>query len=320
MTEPTPNNQIAAFHAKLNKAVAQGRRQREKVEREKSKARANASNYEPAIASFIDVLGFQALLNSRTPAEIHNIILDLREFSTPDELPARRMKDVRLSSRAFAESVSDAVVRVRVFDTQYADGALFNELLDLLHIQIQCINSGVLIRAGVAIGDVHVGLNGKGPIFGPAMVRAYQIESEEARYPRIVIDEAAYRLFLADSRLHNENHDPEEEAGYVNGLLRVGEDGTRYIDYLTAGEGEFDDFANYLQFMERHADLLRRNLGTTHRPNVHRKYVWLARYHNDVLEKMRVEFENGQRSLQSFQAIYSRDALACLDALVVELS
>ncbi len=306
--------------ADIRSGEQQGRRQRDKIEREKSKARANASSYEPAIVSFIDVLGFQALLNSRTPADLHNVILDLREFTTPDELPARRMKDARLSSRAFAESVSDAVVRVRVFDTQYADGALFNELLDLLHIQIQCINSGVLIRAGVAIGDVHVGLNGKGPIFGPAMVRAYQIESEEAVYPRIAIDDAAYRLFLADSRLHNENHDLEEEAGYVNGLLRVGEDGTRYIDYLTAGEREFDDFASYLQFIERHADLLRRNLGTNHRPNVRRKYVWLARYHNVVLERIRVEFENGQRSLQSFQAIYSRDALVCLDALVVEVS
>ena len=134
MTEPTRTNQIAAFHAKLDKAVEQGRRQRDKIEREKSKARANASSYEPAIVSFINVLGFQALLNSRTPTDIHNVILDLWELTTPDELPARRMKDARLSSRAFAEFVSDAAVRIRVFDTQYADGALCDELLDLLHI------------------------------------------------------------------------------------------------------------------------------------------------------------------------------------------
>lgn len=73
------------------------------------------------------------------------------------------MQEVRLSSRAFAESVSDAVVRVRVFITQFADGAFFQELLDLLHVQIQCINHGVPVRAGLAIGIVPVGLNGRAP-------------------------------------------------------------------------------------------------------------------------------------------------------------
>lgn len=52
------------------------------------------------------------------------------------------MKDARLLSRAFADSVSDAVVRVRVFDTQFNDGAFFHELLDLLHAQVECIGLG----------------------------------------------------------------------------------------------------------------------------------------------------------------------------------
>ncbi len=266
MNDRDSTESTATLHATIEKAVEEGRRRRARADREKANARAVAANYEPAIVSFIDVLGFRTLLSTRSAADIQNIILDLREFTTPDDLPVRRMKEVRLTSRAFAESVSDAVVRVRVFDTQYSDGAFFNELHDLLHIQLQCIVSGVLIRAGLAIGDTHVGLSGKGPVFGPAMVRAYDIESSEAIYPRIVIDDAAYRHFLADSRLRNENHDQEEEAAYVDGLLRIGEDGTRFIDYLGASEGEFDTLGNYLAFMEKHADLIRRNLGTAHKP------------------------------------------------------
>ncbi|WP_434730713.1 hypothetical protein [Rhizobium binae] len=181
--------------AAMDKAVEQGRRRRAKAEREKARARANATDYEPGIVTFIDVLGFRAMLSDRPAGEIHDIILSLREFTTPEVENFRRMKEVRLSSRAFAESVSDAVVRVRVFDTQHSDGAFFHELLDLLHIQVQCINHGVLIRAGLAIGSVHVGLNGSGPVFGPAMVRAYEIESGEAIYPRIVVDDAAYEQF-----------------------------------------------------------------------------------------------------------------------------
>ncbi len=305
--------------ATIERAVARGRRLRARAAKAKEQARANAGHYEPAIVSFIDVLGFRAMLNDCSPGEIHNIILSLREFSTPDLEVARRMKEVRVTSRAFSESVSDAVVRVRVFDTQYSDGAFFIELLDLLHIQIQCINSGVLLRAGLAIGAVHVGLNGEGPVFGPAMVRAYEIESGEALYPRIVVDDAAYEQFLSDSRLHNENHDPEDEVEHVDRLLRVGEDGTRFIDYLRASESEFDEFESYLTFLKRHAALIRENLASDHRPTIRRKYVWLARYHNAVVGQIRGEFESGERSQEHFLAIYATAAFEELDSVLVYL-
>lgn len=115
------------------------------------------------------------MLATRSAREIHDVIMSLREFSTPDVTPARRMREVRVMSRAFAESVSDAVVRVRVLDTQHPNGAFFTELLDLLHIQIQSVMRGVFIRAGVAIGNV--GMNGNGSVFGAAMVRAYEVKA-----------------------------------------------------------------------------------------------------------------------------------------------
>ncbi|WP_245285061.1 MULTISPECIES: hypothetical protein [Agrobacterium] len=306
-----------AIEAAMDKAVAQGRRRRAKVERDKAKARAGAADYEPGIVTFIDVLGFRAMLADRSAGEIHDIILSLREISTPEVEHSRRMKEVRVSSRAFAESVSDAVVRVRVFNTQHSDGAFFQELLDLLHIQIQCINLGVLIRAGLAIGNVHVGLNGTGPVFGPAMVRAYDIESGEAIYPRIVIDDAAYEHFLSDVRLHNENHDLEEEAEYVHRLLRTGEDGTRFIDYLGASEDEHDAFEDYVAFLDRHAALIRQNLAEAYKASIRRKYLWLARYHNDIVSEIRSRFGAGQLSAANFLAVVGKEATVVLDELIV---
>jgi hypothetical protein len=98
------------------------------------------------------VLGFQDLLDTRPAHHIRDVLLQLREFTSPIEVTgARRMKDPRLTSRAFVDPVSDAVVRVRVFDTQFSDGAFFHELLDLLHAQVQCLGRGVVIRAGVAM-------------------------------------------------------------------------------------------------------------------------------------------------------------------------
>ena len=84
----------------IEKAVRQGRRRRAKREREVAKSRADAAGYEPGIVTFIDILGFRAMLGSRPASEIHDIILSLREFTTPEVEQFRRMKEVRLSSRA----------------------------------------------------------------------------------------------------------------------------------------------------------------------------------------------------------------------------
>ena len=230
-------------------------------------ARVPGGGYEPCIVSFIDVLGFRNLLETRHAHDIREVLLQLREFSAPLEDRLKRpVKDARLLSRAFADSVSDAVVRVRVYDTHYYDGAFFHELLDLLHMQVECIRRGILIRAGVTIGSAHVGVRGEGPVFGPAMVRAYEIEAREAVFPRIVVDADAYQSLLDDSRLRNHDHGLEEELRYVHRLLRVDGDGKRFIDYLAASETEFDDPSGYIAFLANHAELVRGNL-TPHSPS-----------------------------------------------------
>lgn len=281
-------------------------------------ARSPGEGYEPCIVSFIDVLGFRDLLATRHAHDIRDIMLRLREFTMPDKAKApRRMKDARLFSQPFSESVSDAVVRVRVFETQYHDGAFFHELLDLLHAQVRCVGSGVVIRAGVTIGDAHTGIDGSGPVFGPAMVRAYEIESNEAVQPRIVIDESAYQSFLTDTRLHKEDHSAEEEIGYVNNLLRTDIDGTRFIDYLSASESEFDHPGEYFEFLDDHAALIRDKLATTD-GKVRAKFEWLASYHNEIVEQVIDEFSSGARSSDAFGDEFDCDPSPLLKALVVE--
>src|SRR5665213_2249356 len=197
--------------------------------------------YEPCVVSFIDVLGFRSLLATRSAADVHGLLRQLEQFTSPnEEKPPRSMDEVRSQSRAFAFAVSDAIVRVRPFDTQYHDGAFFWELYDLLHAQIDLLANGVVIRAGVAVGNAYVGINGEGPLFGPALVRAYEIESEEAIYPRVVIDEHAIAEHERDPRLRGEHNTIEYEHQAIEDLLGTGEDGTRYIDYLRASRSEFE--------------------------------------------------------------------------------
>lgn len=176
---------------------------------------------------------------------------------------------------------------------------------------MDCVNNGVLIRAGVTVGKAHVGLNGEGPVFGEAMARAYRIESEEAVFPRIVIDEGAYQAFLDDERLRSEDNDFDEEREYVDRLLKVGEDGTRYIDYLRGVSREVDDEPSYYDFILRHARLITNGLATT-TGRTRRKYVWLSRYHNEVVGEMVERFD--RKSAAAFQAAFDFDPVEFLNA------
>jgi hypothetical protein len=283
----------------------------------KSAGAASASapdGYEDCIVSFIDVLGFRELLK-KPAADVIRILTILRKFASADDRRpnTRQAKELRATSRAFSESVSDAVVRIRVYDTQYRDGAFFHELIDLLHAQVDCVNNDVLVRAGVAIGRAHVGANGEGPIFGDAMARAYRIESEEAIYPRIVVDDDAYQAFLNDERLRSEDNDLDEERAHVDRLLCIGEDGTRYIDYLRAALGECDCEIDYYDFLRRHADLIRSGLNTT-KGRVRRKYVWLSRYHDQVVGELLTGFRRGDAAAE-FERSWEVDPVEFLEGI-----
>ncbi len=241
--------------------------------------------YESCIVTFIDILGFRFLINTRPSKEIVEIIEKLRDFTKPPPAHIPTSSDeMGLYSEAFSEAVSDAIVRARTYETQFGDGAFFRELNDLLIAQMQCIYAGVLIRGGLTVGNIHLGPNSVGPIFGPAMVRAFEIESQEAIYPRIVIDDAAYEEFLNNESLRLHDHSIDEEKSYVDKLLRKGEDGTLFIDYLVGARRNVDRPPQYIQFLEQHANLIRHGLRAFSAGSVRKKYLWLAHYHNSVID------------------------------------
>ena len=247
------------------------------------------------MVTFIDILGYRDLLNTRTAEEIVGIVNALRQFTAGDsdeDKSSRRTDEHRLYSQSFSESVSDAVVRVRTVDTQSPDGAFVLELIDLMHAMVECVNRGILIRGGMTIGPVHIGLKGRGPIFGNGMVRAFKIESEEAVYPLIMIDDAALEAYLSDESLWKDGDVDADEAHLVQQFIGVADDGSHFVDYLrAAGPGEFDaGVAGQIEFLQRHRQLITDNL-TIEDQKARRKLVWLANYHNRFIVELREQYD-----------------------------
>jgi hypothetical protein len=121
------------------------------------------------------------------------------------------------------------------------------------------------------------------------LVRAYEIESQEAIYPRVVIDEHAIIEHKRDSRLRAEHNTLEYECQAIENILATGEDGTRYIDYLHASRSEFEDVGSWLSFLDCHASLVRSGLAQSGNRRVARKFEWLVRYHDGCVAKLREE-------------------------------
>lgn len=251
--------------------------------------------FERCVVTFIDILGYRNLLNTMHADELVKVVNALRSFAAgdaDDEETPSRSDEFRLFTQSFSESVSDAIVRVRTVDTQSKDGPFVHELIDLMHATVECVSRGILIRGGMTIGPVHVGLHGKGPIFGNGMVRAYRIEEEEAVYPRIMIDDQALKTFLDDAVLWQDGEKDAYEAELVMRFIGVAEDGSYFLDYLrAAGPGEFDaGVAGQFEFLRRHKRLIVDNLANAD-AKARRKLVWLANYHNRFVAELRGQYD-----------------------------
>lgn len=124
------------------------------------------------------------------------------------------------------------------------------------------------------------------------MVRAFKIESEEAVYPRIMIDDAALPAYLSDESLWNDADVDADEARLALKLIAVADDGSHFVDYLrAAGPGEFDaGMAGRFDFLWRHRQLIVDNL-TTEDQKARRKLVWLANYHNRFIVALREQYD-----------------------------
>lgn len=227
--------------------------------------RARPVRYERAIISYLDILGFRELIDTRSAGEISKILRILAQSVKPDPL----FKPEKIKFTKF----SDTVIR-SIPDLPHRPQNFLFELRSILHAQIALIPRGITVRGAVTIGEI---VQSWRVVYGKGIVRAYELESTRDSPPRIVIDAEA----LASLRPAIEMNNLENE---LNGLTRT-ENGVTYLDYLSATEGELNvPEQEYPMFLNLHRDLIRSGLEKyADRPKILRKYEWMASYHKTVL-------------------------------------
>ncbi|MFZ5771306.1 MAG: hypothetical protein ACOY4W_07745 [Thermodesulfobacteriota bacterium] len=107
--------------------------------------------YTKAIVTFLDILGFRDIVASSDSTKIHELLKIVEEVTTPDTTEKWLYNPETVM-------FSDSIVRTRKINTeeniQYPIGLVFNELLDIVHAQSELIDHRILIRGGIAFGDI----------------------------------------------------------------------------------------------------------------------------------------------------------------------
>ncbi len=231
------------------------------------------AQYTTSIISYFDVLGFRALIASDQNAE--SVAQKLRALRRHSETDA----DIAQMQGSTFTNFSDLVLRTiplhqRNGSTQ--EHLLFMELLDLVHIQADLIRSEVLLRGALTIGQIYA----SGDVtFGPGLVRAYELESTVALYPRVIIDPEVFETLRDNPALRTQSY--ENEVRDMLQLISQGSDGVWFIDYLRAIESELDHPADYLELLKEHRDLITSKISdVSGLDSVASKFGWLRSYHN----------------------------------------
>lgn len=278
-----------------------------------------ARSYQHRLIAFLDILGFREIVEGTVegrPAAGPRLSQLLTALKTMRNAQNDEARDGDKQVTHFSDSL---VVSYRADATS----GVFDLLLDLYYVVIEALHTGVLMRGGIALGEL---IHTPEVLVGPAMVKAYELESKHAGGPRVVVDEVGYQALIAQARAAPaHHHDGDTESRYVERLLRRDADGYYYLDYISfrgvveiAGL-EQEGYPEHLQQISklnaaglRHAD-----------PRIQEKHLWLHKRYRaqlrEILAHPNPDFQRNEPELWSYyEALETNDAVADLARPPVE--
>lgn len=227
--------------------------------------------YNNSVVAYLDILGFRDLVKRSRAGEISRLIRIVSREIKPFSSFAKRAE---IKFQTFSD-LTVIAVPVRLSSTfALLDSALSFVVQHLGFAQSQLIDEGIVIRGSITVGDI---VRSHGQLYGPALIRAYDLERREAIYPRIIVDELALSLARREKKTVNN----------VWRYLRKEKEGFAYVDYLRIRIAELDEVPQWLDFLGRHKTFIEQCLGRfLLNEKLTQKYLWLSSYHNAVVDEI----------------------------------
>lgn len=258
--------------------------------------------YENRLIAFIDILGFKEIVreskNDISKIEFLYSVLDyLKNWEAPDKWD---LKYVEIEEDAQKKGVSNFDIRGKTNSTSFSDSIVVSVKVDnninemtstlianLAHIGAKLLEKGVLFRGGLTIGNlIH---NENGTVFGQGLIDAYQLESNSALFPRIILsDKLVKQLNYPFSDKHNRYPYHQYVKRFADGCV-----GFHQMIFFQVIESWVEMTEEKLkQSLNNIRKVIINGLDASfENPRVYKKYKWLKEQYDQLLILSDYDFE-----------------------------
>lgn len=237
--------------------------------------------YKRSLICHLDLLGFRELIQAKKPGEISRM---LRLFSDAVKPLTREVEVKALGTRQF---VAFSDLHITVIPTEPGDGSarglIFLQIIRLVHAQWKLFfDHGILVRGGIVVGEA---IRSYDRFFGQGIIDAYDVESKQALYPRIVVHASVFDELQRNPQVWTHDGDRKGEFKAVKGLLHHDvENGLYYIDYLRIMESELDNPEYYPDCLEIFRKKVEAMISETSHAGAISKLEWMQRYYQRIVQ------------------------------------
>ncbi len=225
--------------------------------------------YKEHYVAFLDILGFKALLGNASCNEIYSIF-DVLRTKTHGKLNENGV-DIQAFDYIHYSILSDSVILYIESDIDDAFAALIH-ICNQLQASLANRESPILLRGGIAVGGLFYEND---IVYGEGLTQAYLLESNLAKYPRIVFTGDTLSVGLNNTKYMFVD---------MEGIMRSyqeDEDALYYADYLRVVYWTTEDLIQYFDRLQAICNL---HLNQGIESGLREKYLWLKRKVGDAIK------------------------------------
>jgi len=238
-------------------------------------AAATGSVYSQRYVAFIDILGFSEHVrqSEHASAEAQKLIQILNRISQTWADKTLQATHDTLGVEFRSTSFSDCTVLSEAVTPKALQYLLFR----VSQFALDLLANGFLLRGAIAKGPLH---HSEQAVFGPAFLKAYGLEQDIAKYPRIIVDQGTHEDFLQTQTVNmGEVYDR-----FIRPDLHHSDDGPVFVDifsgYRIAGHIPYERIVMTGEACR--ASIQAKLDRSIYNPAHYKKLRWLAIYWNSV--------------------------------------
>jgi hypothetical protein len=249
-------------------------------------------NVFPSILSYVDILGFSNLIKNAKNENQLNLLLN--EFNGAFQYANSQIKDKTLyfsndfkSHSRHIKILTDNIVMVDTYsDTDFLK--FYSLIYDLANYQFFFAVKGFFPRGAITFGKIFFDDD---LIFGPALIEAYEYESEVAINPRIILCQNAVNKMQTIPLIN-----PQKPMDFRNiispgsnhrhNLIIRDKDGQYFINYLNSMHfwSDTEECVWVLYLCKHKLQIMKNLLLFANDVKILSKYNWLHDYHNSFCD------------------------------------